>query len=58
MAIVLEPQTNRTVGIITLEDVLEELINEEILDETDVYVDIQKKVLAPCYHPSPVFSLK
>jgi len=32
------------VGVLTLEDVIEELIGEEIVDETDVYIDIQKKI--------------
>lgn len=33
-----------TLGVLTLEDVIEELIGEEIVDESDVYVDINRNI--------------
>ncbi|XP_019848829.1 PREDICTED: DUF21 domain-containing protein At4g14230-like [Amphimedon queenslandica] len=39
-----EEPDSELVGIITLEDVIEELIGEEIVDETDLYVDVHQRI--------------
>ncbi|EWC46425.1 hypothetical protein DRE_04368 [Drechslerella stenobrocha 248] len=39
-------------GVITLEDVIEELIGEEIVDESDVYVDVHKAIRR--LNPAPI----
>ncbi|KAF2092547.1 DUF21-domain-containing protein, partial [Rhizodiscina lignyota] len=40
-------------GVLTLEDVIEELIGEEIIDESDVFVDVHKAIRR--LHPAPRF---
>lgn len=36
--------SNGALGVLTLEDVIEELIGEEIVDESDVFIDIHKNI--------------
>lgn len=39
-------------GVVTLEDIIEEMIGEEIVDETDVFVDVHNKIKVVRHRPS------
>jgi metal transporter CNNM len=45
-------ENNGALGVVTLEDVIEELIGEEIVDESDVFIDVHKAIRR--LHPSPM----
>ncbi|RPA96758.1 DUF21-domain-containing protein [Choiromyces venosus 120613-1] len=45
-------ENHGALGVVTLEDVIEELIGEEIIDESDVFIDVHKAIRR--IHPSPL----
>ncbi|PWW77940.1 DUF21-domain-containing protein, partial [Tuber magnatum] len=45
-------ENHGALGVVTLEDVIEELIGEEIIDESDVFIDVHKAIRR--INPSPL----
>ena len=52
IAAVIGPDGN-AIGVITMEDIMEELIGEEIVDETDVFSDLQNKIMRGTHSIAP-----